>query len=72
MHLPYGIVSGDYPISINKLSGKKIITDRTYNKEYYEGFINKWSGVESCEIEICIYDTNVKGDSKWFKSWIID
>lgn len=69
MHLPYGIVSGDYPISVNKISGKKIITDRRYNKQEYVDFINKWSGVNSCEIELCVYDTNVGGDSEWFKFW---
>lgn len=54
---------GDFPAS-QKVGKTKILrTDREYDKAKYKEFLDKYSGKE---IELCVYDDNVKEDEDWF------
>ena len=52
-----------YPVSRNRKKTASLGTERTYNKDNYEKFAKKW---QKEQIELCLYDTNVKEDSDWF------
>lgn len=55
------------PTSLNVTNGnltkRYLATDRTYNKSRYKEFMNKYTGNE---LELCIFDSFVHGDKKWF------
>jgi hypothetical protein len=55
------------PLSVNKISNKYIRTDREYDKRLYNKFIEKYQSFG--DIELCIFDTNVNGDKKWFEAY---
>jgi antitoxin component YwqK of YwqJK toxin-antitoxin module len=52
-----------FPVSRNQNKKVCLSTERTYNKDEYESFAKRY---QKEQIELCLYDTNVKEDSDWF------
>jgi len=55
-----------YPLSRNVRSGKLIGTDRSYSKEEYNTFIEKW---KAHEVELCLFDDFIREDFDWFNEY---
>ena len=51
------------PISRNAKSKRLMATDRCYNKDKYQDFMEYY---KNQEIELCLYDTFVDEDKDWF------
>lgn len=62
-HFLFDGINDQYPISINKKSGKILCTDRCYEKEYFAMFKVKW---RDAEVELCLYDDYIREDFDWF------
>lgn len=62
-HFPYNRTK-NYPISKSQHKSNYLMTDRTYSKDEYDSFRKKYA---NAEIELCLYDTNVKEDEDWFE-----
>lgn len=58
-----------YPISRNAKSNKELGTDRTYDKNEYEAFIEKWKDED---VEMCLVDTFIEEDKDWFELYLVD
>lgn len=58
--------SNEYPISRNSKKTKILATDREYNPDNFNAFIEKYKGRE---LEICLYDSDVNEDKDWFNLW---
>ena len=56
-----------YPMSRNTSKNFYLATDREYDKSKFNDFIKKYE--DKAEIEICVYDTNIWSDNKWFAYW---
>jgi len=52
-----------FPVSRNQKKTACLSTERTYDKNQYEVFAKRY---QKEQIELCLYDTNVKEDSDWF------
>lgn len=57
----------NYPTSKNSKKDILLATDREYNPERYCTFLEKHVGKE---LEICVYDNNIKEDQDWLSLWI--
>lgn len=56
----------NYPISRNTNKTTILATDREYDKDLYDDFRIKHA---DHELELCIFDTNIKEDKDWFDLW---
>lgn len=56
----------NFPLSRNVRSGKIMGTDRMYDKNFYDTFIEIWKN-EGAEVELCLYDDYIREDFDWFK-----
>lgn len=68
-HFPKAGNCTTHPYVYNVRSDKYVSTDRTYAKSSYDGFISKWERVEHAEIELCLFDDNVRHDAAWVRSF---
>jgi len=58
-----------YPYVENKKSHKFVSTCRVMNKWEYFDYIKTWMNHEKVEIELCLYDDNIRHDDSWIKSF---
>lgn len=54
------------PMSRNVKSNKVLFTNRIFDKTKFGDFVEKYKDVE---VELCLFDTNINQDNKWFAQW---
>lgn len=59
----------NYPIARNIKSFKELATDRTYDKDEYEAFQNKWIKED---VEMCLVDSFIEEDKDWFDLYLVE
>lgn len=56
-----------FPISMNQRSKKLLATARTYKKDQYNDFKERWKNED---VEMCLFDSFIAEDKDWFDLYL--
>lgn len=58
-----------FPISQNVRKTTFLATDRVYNHDEYDNFLEEYKDVD---VELCLFDTDIEEDKDWFDLYSFD